>query len=417
MGLVVQKFGGSSVGNRDRIQAVARRVAARRASGDQVVAVVSAMGDTTDHLLALAGELCARPDRSHPRELDMLLTAGERIAMALTAMAIREAGAEAISFTGSQAAIITDDSHTGARIEEIRADRLREELERGRVVIVAGFQGVSRGGEVTTLGRGGSDTTAVALAAALSADLCEIYTDVSGVHTADPLRVPDARIIPRIGYREMLELATSGARVMHPRAVEIGARFGVHIRVISSLDEGTTGVSGTSIGEQDTRIEPLALTGIASESGFVRFILRGMPAGMAATTEVLSRFAAAGISVDMVSQADDASGGQRQLQLTVRDSAFDEARELFEALVADLGADSLETRTGLARVVLVGSGMHDRPGVYADALRTLLKAEIDVHGLTTSSVSIALLIDGQHEDLALRELHSAFGLDSVEVRA
>src|SRR5690606_2402847 len=330
-------------------------------------------------------------------ELDLLLSAGERVAMALLAMAIRECGVEALSFTGSQAAIITDGVHTGARIEEVRATRVREELGRGRVVIVAGFQGVSRDREVTTLGRGGSDTTAVALAAALGASRCEICTDVAGVYTADPRRVPAARLIERIEYDEMLELATSGAKVMHARAVEIGARYGIPIHVRSSAGEG----EGTLIAAREASMEDLVLTGLASESGHARLTLRGLPSGREPTSRVLSRLAGAGVSVDMVAQA-DRSDGLCQLQLTVREEALPEARAICDALVADLGGEGVELRPGLARLALVGSGMHGRPGVYARAFEALLEHGIEVHGLSTSSISIALLVDAVIETAALR---------------
>src|SRR5690606_3087892 len=287
MALIVQKYGGTSVGSPERIRQVAARVAAERRRGSDVVVVVSAMGEATDELLSLACQISEDPQRRHPRELDLLLSAGERVAMALLAMAIRECGVEALSFTGSQAAIITDGVHTGARIEEVRATRVREELGRGRVVIVAGFQGVSRDREVTTLGRGGSDTTAVALAAALGASRCEICTDVAGVYTADPRRVPAARLIERIEYDEMLELATSGAKVMHARAVEIGARYGIPIHVRSSAGEG----EGTLIAAREASMEDLVLTGLASESGHARLPLRGLPSGMEPTSRVLSRLA------------------------------------------------------------------------------------------------------------------------------
>ena len=406
MALIVQKYGGTSVGSPERIRQVAARVAEERRRGSDVVVVVSAMGEATDELLALACQICEDPRRRHPRELDLLLSAGERVAMALLAMAIRECGVEALSFTGSQAAIITDGVHTGARIEEVRATRVREELDRGRVVIVAGFQGVSRDREVTTLGRGGSDTTAVALAAALGASRCEIFTDVDGVHTADPRRVPGARRIPRIDYDEMLELATSGAKVMHARAVEIGARYRVPIHVRSSFGEG----EGTLITAREAgMMEDLVLTGLASESGHARLTLRGLPPGMAPTAQVLSRLAAAGVSVDMVAQA-DRPDGTCQLQLTVREEALPEARAICGALVEDLGAEGIEERAGLARLALVGSGMHGRPGVYARAFEALLEKGIEVYGLSTSSISIALLVDAANETAALQCLHEAFGL-------
>ncbi|HEX6938957.1 MAG TPA: aspartate kinase [Longimicrobiales bacterium] len=407
MAKLVLKFGGTSVGTPERIEAVARRVARERRAGNELVVVVSAMGETTDELLALAGRVSPDPRRRHPRELDMLLTAGERIAMALLAMAIREAGVEAISFTGSQAAILTDGTHTGARIVEVRATRVREALEAGRVVIVAGFQGVSPMREVTTLGRGGSDTTAVALAAALGAERCDIYTDVDGVYTADPRRVPTARRIRLVDYEEMLELASSGAGVVHPRAVEIGARYGVPIRVLSSFREDGDG--GTLITRKERGVEDLVLTGLASERGFARLVLRGLPAGMRSTSAVLGRLAGAGVSVDMVAQADRADGRQ-QLQLSVREDSLVEARGLCDALVAELGGDGLDVQERLARVALVGTGMHDRPGVYARAFEVLLDEGVEVHGLSTSAISIALLIDAEHEERALRTLHDAFGL-------
>lgn len=408
MGLIVQKFGGTSMATPERILRVAGRIARDRAAGHELVVVVSAMGDTTDELLALAGAISPDPRRRHPRELDMLLTAGERIAMALLAIAIREGGVEAISFTGSQAAIITDGEHTGARIEEVRADRVREALGRGQVVIVAGFQGVSRGREVTTLGRGGSDTTALALAAALAAERCDIYTDVDGVFTADPRRVPEGRPIGCIDPAEMLELAQSGTQVLHPRAVEIGARFGIPIRVLSSLPGANGG--GTFITRKEQRMEELELTGLACEQGHVQLVLMGLPAAMRSTAEILSRLAGAGVSVDMIAQA-DRTDGRRQIQLSVRDEALPEARRVCEALIAALDGERLQVREGLSRIALVGSGMTGRPGVYARTFEVLMQAGIEVHGVSTSAISIALLVDHAQDDHALRVLHEAFGLD------
>jgi len=410
MARLVLKFGGSSVAAPDRIGRVADRVVGERLAGHELVVVVSAMGDTTDDLLALAEAVSPDPRRRHPRELDMLLSAGERIAMALLAMSIRERGVEAISFTGSQAAIVTDESHTGARIREVRATRVREELERGRVVIVAGFQGVSPSREVTTLGRGGSDTTAVALAAALGADRCDIYTDVDGVYTADPRRVPGARRIDEIDYEEMLELAHSGAQVMHPRAVEIGSRYGVPIRVLSSF--GGAGDGGTLIARKERGMEDLVLTGLASERGHARLVLRGVPGGMRSLSAILTRLADAGVSVDMVAQA-DRPDGRRQLQLSVREDVLPEARSACEAFLAEVGGEGLEVQPGLARLALVGSGMHDRPGVYARAVEALVDAGIEVHGLSTSAISIALLVTAEAEGSALRALHEAFRLGEV----
>jgi aspartate kinase len=405
--LIVQKFGGTSVGTPDRIKRVAQRVARERQRGSDVVVVVSAMGDSTDQLLDLANAVVQEPRRKHPRELDMLLTAGERIAMALLAMAIRELGVEAISLTGSQAAIITDETHTGARIQEVRATRVREELQRGWVVIVAGFQGVSRNKEVTTLGRGGSDTTAVALAAALPADRCDIYTDVDGVFTCDPRRVQRARLIPRVDYQEMVELATSGAQVMHPRAVEIGARYNVPIRVLSSFREDDDG--GTLITCGDSTMEGLTLTGLASESGYARLAFRGLTPDMRVTGDILTRLAQIGISVDMLVQM-EREDGRRQLQLTVSEETLREARPLCEQLLEQHGGESLEVKTGLTRVALVGSGMYGLPGVYARTYRALLDAGIEIHAVSSSSISISLLVDSHDADRSLQVLHEAFDL-------
>jgi len=376
-----------------------------------MVVVVSAMGDTTDDLLELARAVTGsdRVAAEHPRELDMLLTAGERISMALLAMAIRQLGESAISLTGSQAAIITDEVHTAARITEVRADRVREAVDRGDIVIVAGFQGVSRTREITTLGRGGSDTTAVALAAAMKADRCEIYTDVPGVYTADPRKVKEARVIPEISYAEMLELATSGAQVMHARAVEIASRFGVDIWVGSSFTEHPD-APGTLITRTPKRMEDLVLTGIAAQGGQAKLIIRGIPAGMRSVTAVLVALADAGISVDMIAEARD-SGGGSQLEATIAEAQLADARRVIERVLAELGGGQVEWSGSLARVALVGSGMHQRPGVYARAFRTLLEAGVEVSAVSTSGISITLWVPEEKQDAAVAALHGAFSLE------
>lgn len=409
MPLVVQKYGGTSVGTPERIRRVAQRVAREREAGNDVIVVVSAMGDTTDDLAALADAVTDAARRRHPREFDMLLTAGERIAMALVAMAIRDCGCDAVSLTGSQAAIITDEAHTVARIAEVRATRVREEIAQGRVVIVAGFQGVSRTREVTTLGRGGSDTTAVALAAALGADRCEIFTDVDGIYSADPRRIPDARLIECIDYQAAIELTTAGAQVMHPRAVEIGARYDVPIRVRSSFRDEPD-YQGTLITRRSHVMEELALTGLASERGNARITLRGMPAGMDAIATLLSRLAARGVSVDLVNFF-DRTDGRRQIQVTVDEGdQLDEAREICRTLLEEQGGERIETETGLSRVALIGSGMHGTPGVYARAFQVLVEGGVDVLALSTSSISITFLVRSADEDRTLQLLHRAFGL-------
>jgi aspartate kinase len=407
LALRVQKYGGTSVGDPERVRRVAERVCRARAEGHELVVVVSAMGHTTDELTALASSVSPDPVRRHPREMDMLLTAGERISMALLAMAIREAGMEAISFTGSQAAIITDDRHTVARIEEVRGDRIRQELDAGRVVIIAGFQGVSRSREVTTLGRGGSDTTAVALTAALGAERCEIYTDVDGVFTADPRKVPTARRIGHVGYDEMLELAAAGAQVVHPRAIEIAARYNVSVRVLSSLLEGEDG--GTLIARRTPTMEDPALTGVATEAPYAQLVLRGLPSEMNSMTLVLSRLTEAGVSVDLLTQM-DRTDGRRSIQLTVSEAELPEAEAVCSGVVAELGGEQVHVQRDLARITLVGSGMHKRPGVFARAFDTLRRQGVDVHSVSASSVSIILMVGGADEDRAARFLHDAFGL-------
>jgi aspartate kinase len=332
----------------------------------------------------------------------MLLTAGERISMALLAMAIGDLGIEAISLTGSQAAIITDESHTGAKIQEIRATRVQEELNNGRVVIVAGFQGVSRTKEVTTLGRGGSDTTAVALAAALNAQRCDIYTDVDGVYSADPRRVEGAHRIDTIDYEEMVELATSGAQVMHPRAVEIGARYGVPIRVLNSFRDDDDG--GTLITKKDRAMEGLQLTGLACEGSHVQVIVRGLPAGMDAITDLLTRLADGGVSLDMVHHSDLADG-KRQLHVTVREDGLHDALAICKEVAQDV---DISVQKGLTRVALVGSGMQNTPGVYARAFRALKDAGVEVHAIGSSAITIIFLVDSAKEDTAVRVLHEAF---------
>ncbi len=402
--LIVQKYGGTSVGDPEKIRSVARRVVREKQKGNELVVVVSAMGDFTDDLVSLASQVSPRARKAHPREMDMLLTAGERITMALLAMAIRDLGVEAISLTGSQAAIITDEVHTGAKIQEVRATRVREELEQKRVVIVAGFQGVSRTREVTTLGRGGSDTTAVALAAALQAARCDIYKDVDGVYTADPNKVKNARRVRLVDYQEMIELATSGAQVMHPRAVEIGSRYNVPIRVLSSFRDDDD--DGTLITRIERRMEQLQLTGLASEADHVQVILRGLPAGMAATTELLGRLAQEKVSVDMVTQSDLPSG-KRQLQLTVREDALPEAMAICEDIAQKHGAE-VEAQRGLTRVSLVGSGMHNTPGVYARAFHALQQGGVEVHAIGSSAITITVLVDSEDAETAVRVLHEAF---------
>lgn len=420
MALLVQKYGGTSVGSPERIRAVAKRVANARRRGDSLVVVVSAMGDTTDDLTTLATLVTEkeRPQDAHPREMDMLLTAGERIAAALLTMAIREHGIEARSFTGSQAAIITDNVHTAARIRRVDGGRVRDAVEEGCVAIVAGFQGVSKPeNEITTLGRGGSDTTAVALAAALGADACEIYTDVDGVYTADPRRVPGARVIRELTHAEMMEMAANGAQVMHGRAVDIGDRFGVDIRVLSSFvdDAPDGGPRGTLITNRAKTMEELAVTGVAPKGGQAKLVLRGLAPGMRTQTALLEALADAKVSIDMVHESVDRDG-RMQLQLTV-EGAAERAEAVLREALASVGGGEVEMHTGLSRIALVGNGMTGRPGVYARAYRALLDAGVEVEGVSTSSISITVLVPGEKETEAVRALHSAFRLEDAPTDA
>jgi aspartate kinase len=414
MALIVQKYGGTSVGTPERIRAVAERAVRAHRRGDRLVVVVSAMGDSTDDLVSLAAQVTGhgRAAERHRREMDMLLSAGERVSMALLAMAIRERGVEALSMTGSQAAIITDESHTAARITEVRADRVREALEHDRIVIVAGFQGVSRAREITTLGRGGSDTSAVALAVGLAADRCEIYTDVPGIFTADPRVVDDARVVPEIGYDEMLEMASAGAQVMHPRAIEIASRFDMDLRVGSAFDPASEESGGTLITRTPRSMEDLALTGLASQRGQAKLLMRSIPPGMRTVTAVLVALAEAGVSVDMIIEAEGGEGSG-QLQVTVNEGQVEHAREICESVIRGLGGSAVEVQTGLSRIALVGSGMHQRPGVYARAFRALLDEEIDVFAVSTSGISITILVATEREGEALRALHRCFELEVV----
>jgi aspartate kinase len=407
--LIVQKYGGSSVGSPERIRSVARRVMAARRAGSDLVVVVSAMGDTTDDLLALAERVAGGSGVAarHPREMDMLLSAGERVSMALLAMAIRQEGGEAVSLTGSQAAIITDEVHLAARIEEVRADRVRDTLARGCIPIIAGFQGVSRSREITTLGRGGSDTSAVALAVALAADRCEVYTDVRGIYSADPRRVPEARIIREIAFDEMLEMAAGGAQVMHARAIEIASKYGTDVWVGSSFTESVEDGPGTLITRTPRRMEELVLTGVTAQSGQARLVLRGLPAGMRTATAVLVAMAEAGVSVDMIQEARERDN-RIQLQLSLAETQLEAAVRVCDGVLDGLGGDEPDVQRGLARLVLVGSGMHQRPGVYAQAFRALLDEEIEVFAISTSSISITLLVLAEREDDALRVLHQTF---------
>ena len=404
MALIVQKFVGTSVGDHERIQAVAEHVARTRRDGHDVVVVVSAMGKSTDDLLELAEKVSSE----HPaREMDMLLTAGERISMALVAMAISGQGVEAASFTGSQAGIITDTDHTRAKILEIHPDRLRAALAEGKVPVVAGFQGMSTDKDITTLGRGGSDVTAVALASALGADVCEIYTDVTGVFSADPRVVPKARRLSRVSFDEMMEMAATGGRVLMLRSVEFARRHGVPLQVRSSF----TWEPGTWIVEEDPTMEEAVVSAITDDTSEAKLTLDGVPdrPGVAAT--LFRQLAARGVNVDMIVQ-NTGTNGLTAISFTVAKSDVEAARDICDTVAAELGATNVTTDAGIGRVSLVGAGMKSSPGVTALMFETLYEHGINIEMISTSSIRISCVVRAEKVGEAVRALHSAFGLDA-----
>ena len=402
MPLVVQKFGGTSVADADRVRNVARRIVETYKDGNQTVAVVSAMGKGTDELLSLAADVS---DNTHPRELDMLLTAGERITMSLVAMAIQDLGVPAMSLTGSQAGILTTGRHGQAEIVDIRAMRVREAIEEGSVVIVAGFQGVDPDTKnVTTLGRGGSDATAVALAAALGADLCEIYTDVDGVFTADPRRVPLAHKLDEVTFEEMLELASAGAGVLMPRSVEFGRRYGIPIHVRSSFHDGT----GTWV--KETTMEEAVVRGIAHDESESKVTVYGVPDTPGVAASLFEPLAVAGINVDMIVQ-NVSLEGTTDISFTVPSASIDLARAEAESVAEEVSAGGVTVDTSIAKVSVVGIGMKTESGIASRMFRILSDAGINIQMISTSPIRISCVIDGENIDEAVRALHAGLGLE------
>ena len=402
MPLLVQKYGGTSVGSPERIHHVAEHIVRTRRAGTELIVVVSAMADTTDDLLELAGKVSGN---SHPRELDMLLTAGERISMALVAMAVNDRGQEAVSFTGSQSGIVTDTSHTRAKILEVKADRIREELKRGRVVIVAGFQGVSRDREVTTLGRGGSDTTAVALAAALGAEACEIYTDVDGVYTADPRIVPRARKLSELSYDEMLELASLGAKVLHNRSVEIARRFHVPIHVRSSFNWN----EGSRIRKGDL-MEQVVIRGIAYDSDVAKIALLGVPDRPGVAAEIFREVGGQGVNVRMIVQA---SGSDSKNDVTFAVGTHDVRTVLpiVEEVRKRLGARAFVYDPDVAILSVVGEGLATSAGTAGEVFAALAEAGVNIEIISTSSITITCIVRKTDAERAIRSLHDALRLE------
>jgi len=402
MPLVVQKFGGSSVADADRIRAVADHVARTRRGGADVVVVVSAMGKTTDDLVRLAAQVTTHPE---PRELDMLLSSGERISMSLLCMALGDLGVTAHSYTGSQAGILTDRVHTRAKIVEVRADRLREALDRGAVPVVAGFQGVSSDRDVTTLGRGGSDTTAVALAAALDADACEIYTDVTGVFSADPRIEPAARRIPRISFEEMLEIAATGGRVLALRSVEFARNHHVPLHVRSSF----TWEPGTWVDEEDPSMEQAVVTAVTHDISEAKVTVTGVPDRPGISARLFRALADRAVNVDMIVQ-NTSLHGTTDISFTVPTADLVVSTEVAEGLVDELGATGVTADDGVARVSLVGAGMKTHPGVTALTFETLAAAGINIEMISTSSIRISCMVRASRAEDAVRALHAAFDL-------
>ena len=408
MALYVHKYGGSSVADAEKISGVARRLAAAYDAGHQVVTVVSAMGDTTDELIDLARTVSAEPD---PRELDLLLSTGELVSITLLSMALRSLGYDAISLSGPQAGIRTDSAYGRARISEVDPERVRRELDAGRLVIVAGFQGLAPDEDITTLGRGGSDTTAVALAAALPADRCDIYTDVAGIYTADPRVVPQAAKLSEVGYEEMLELAAAGAK-MHPRSIELGAVYNVPIYVASSF----TDAPGTLIhrtlddGEMEDRVK---VTGIAYQTGVAKVTVCGVADQPGVAAALFEPLAAAGISVDTIVQNTSADRMTTDISFTVTTADLPRALREMAQLKDTLGAGQVISDRSLASVSVVGSGMQNAPGYASRMFRILADGGINIDMITTSEIRISCIISQDKAPEAVRLLHAGFALDSA----
>lgn len=403
MALVVQKYGGSSVAGPERIKAVAKRVSATAAAGNQVVTVVSAMGKSTDDLMKLALEVSKIP---HARELDILLSAGERISMTLLAMALIDMGFDAASFTGSQAGILTDTTHTKARILEIKPRRVEEALAEGKIVIVAGFQGMSTNFDITTLGRGGSDTTAVALAAALNADVCEIFTDVEGVFSADPRLVPSARKISSITYEEMLEMAACGAGVLMLRSVEFARTHDVVIHCRSSFSDAT----GTFVKQEDDQMEKALVTAVAHDSNEAMIRISGVPDQPGIAAKIFSDIAREHINVDMIVQ-NISQNGKTDVTFTMPKDDLARSGAAMDRLIAEIGAEGYSADSDIAKLSLIGAGMKSDPGVAAEMFSCLAQAGINIEMISTSSIRISCIV--RHSDIAnaVRTVHSRFGLD------
>lgn len=405
MALIVQKYGGTSVGSVERIKNVAKRVAKTRAEGHDVVVVVSAMSGETNRLVALANEMQAFPD---PRELDVVLSTGEQVTIGLLAMALKDIGVDAKSYTGWQVAVQTDTAHSKARIEQIDDSKMRADLQAGRVVIVAGFQGVTADGDISTLGRGGSDTSAVALAAALKADECQIYTDVDGVYTTDPRVVPEARRMDTVSFDEMLELASLGSKVLQIRSVEFAGKYKVRLRVLSSLQEGGEGTLITF--EEDENMEQAIVSGIAFDKNQARINVRGVPDKPGIAYQILGAVADANIDVDMIIQ-NVGNEGTTDFSFTVPRGDYQPTLDLLGKLKDTIGAEEVSGDDSVCKVSIVGVGMRSHVGVASRMFRALAADNINIQMISTSEIKISVLIDEKYMELATRVLHKEFELD------
>jgi len=404
MALIVQKYGGTSVGSIEKIGKVADKVAARAKSGDQVVVAVSAMSGETNRLIALANEMTDRP---HPRELDVIVSTGEQVTIGLLTMALMDRGCDARSYTGAQIRMVTDDSHGKARIKEIQAEKMKADLALGRVVVVAGFQGVDEDGNITTLGRGGSDTTAVAIAAALEADECQIYTDVDGVYTTDPRVEPKARKLDKITFEEMLEMASLGSKVLQIRSVEFAGKYNVPLRVLSSFEEG----EGTLIALEEDDVEQALISGIAFNRDEAQLTITGVPDQPGVASKILGPVTDANIEIDMIVQ-NIAEDGCTDFTFTVHRNDFEKAHELVKGVAEELGARSVKGDDAIVKVSLVGVGMRSHAGIANTMFATLAKENINIHMISTSEIKISVVVDEKYLELAVRSLHESFGLDS-----
>lgn len=411
MALIVQKYGGTSVGTVERIKNVARRVAQARANGDDVVVVVSAMSGETNRLVALAHEIQEKPN---PRELDVVLSTGEQVTIGLLAMALHSIGVDAKSYTGWQVAVKTDCAHTKARIDAIDEIRIRTDLNAGKVVIIAGFQGINANNDITTLGRGGSDTSAVALAAALKADECQIYTDVDGVYTTDPRVVPEARRLNTISFEEMLELASLGSKVLQIRSVEFAGKYKVRLRVLSSLENSGNGTLIT-FEEDQNMMEHAAVSGIAFDKNQARINVRGVPDTPGMASLILGAVADANIEVDMIIQ-NVGSAGTTDFSFTVPRSDYQNTLDILHEVQKTIGAREVCGDDTVCKVSIVGMGMRSHVGIASTMFRTLAKENINIQMISTSEIKVSVLIDEKYLELATRVLHQVFELDKEPIK-